>query len=135
MAVPQPRTSFGPPDLLSVYNEEATTLSKGMVVKRGALRDGVQLLDDTADAHLGVIREDIPTLSWGSCQIGGQAAVLAGGAIAIGDKIEGGTNGKGTAWASGAGTNTNHVGIANSVAADGELFECELSGPGAVRQG
>ncbi len=135
MAVSQPRVAWDPRDNVSVRNDEATTLVKGTIVKRGTVQDGVLLPDAVTDECLGVIQNDTLTAEWGVAQAGGAAAVLAGAAVAVGDKIMPTTAGKGIPWTAAAGANAALIGTANSAAAADELFECELAGPANMKQG
>lgn len=57
----------------------------------------------------------------------GVAKILAGGAIAIGDRITSDAAGKGVAAAPAAGTNNGTVGIALEAGAAGEIVSVELS--------
>ncbi len=134
MAVAQPRVSYSEGDTLSVRNDEATTLSKGMIVKRGTSQDGALLFDAVTDDILGVVMNDIPAGKWGAVQRGGRAAVLLGATIAPGDRLmPHATNGKAIAWTASAGNNAAVLGNANSAGADGDLAEVDLAI--AVRQG
>jgi hypothetical protein len=134
MSAIQPRASYDATDIVSVRNDEATTLSKGMVVKRGTAQDGALLFDAVTDEILGVMQNDTLAGKFGTAQKDGRAVVLYGATIAVGDRLmPHATNGKAIVWTAAGGANAAVLGIANSAGVDGDLGEVDLQL--SVRQG
>lgn len=127
----EPRVMVGASEIRSVYNGTGGTLSKGTIVmlNSSGVQDEIVAATAVTDAFLGVLMEDIATLSWGNCQIRGRALVLALGAVAKNARVTWGTGAKGTTASAGNGV----LGVAASAASGADvLFECELSGPGGL---
>lgn len=136
MSIAQARYSFDPADMVSVRNDEATALTRGMIVKRATAQDGALLPDASTDSLLGVVFDDeIAAGAYGTVQIRGQARVLAGATLTAGMDLMPTTAGKAVEWTAAAGTNAAMVGSCNQGAALDELFECELAGPNTIKQG
>jgi hypothetical protein len=127
----EPRTFVGEHDIRSVYNGTGGTLSKGTIVKynsSGRTDEIVAAAADT-DAYLGVLTEDIATLSMGNCQVRGGTLVLAGAAVAKQARVMFGTGAKGITATAGKAV----LGIARTAASGADvLFEVELTGPGGT---
>lgn len=129
------RTAWDANDLDSVRNDTVGALTKGLIVKRGTVQDGVILPAAVTDSCYGVIRETtVASGEFGTAQLRGKALVKAGGAIAVGDDIMPTTAGKGVLAAGAGGALVALIGKANSVAVLDELFECELAGPDSFKQ-
>ena len=128
----EPRVSVSPYDIATIYNGTAGTLSKGTIVMinaSGTVQDEIVAATAVTDAFLGVLMEDVATLSYGNCQLRGRALVLSLGAISLGDRLTWGTGAKVTTASAGNGV----LGIACQAAAGAdELIEAELSGPGGL---
>lgn len=134
MAAVQARASYDSTDVISARNDEATTISKGMVVKRGTSQDGCLLFDAVTDEILGVAQNDIAAAAFGAVQKDGRARVLYGTTVAVGDRLmPHATNGKAILWTAAGGSNAAVLGVANSAGVDGDLGEVDLQL--SVRQG
>jgi hypothetical protein len=105
-------------------NATGTTIAKHRIVNKAtaAVDTITPAVNGTAVCY-GVTMAAIIDGYAGDVQVEGRAIVEASAAIAIGDKITGGTGGKGAV----AGAAANIIGVAASPAsADGVLFECDI---------
>ncbi len=123
--MPQPRAIV--PDNGGIrpgLNATGSTIPKYRIVKKvNTAVDAVAPATNGADVIYGVSMQPITDGFAGDVQVEGRAIVEAGGAIAIGAKITGGTGGK----AAVAGAAANILGVAASpAAADGELIEVDI---------
>lgn len=127
MANTQARSIYDESDILSCRNDEASTISKGMVVKRGVAQDGCLLFDAVTDEPLGITQNDVLTGQWCTLQKSGRAPVLIGATVAVGDKLmPHATNGKLIVWTASADDNAAFCAIANQAGVDGDLIEADL---------
>lgn len=110
-------------------NNTGSTIPKYRIVKKSTtVVDGVLPLTSGAALPYGVTMAAIPDGLAGDVQIEGRAIVEASGAITIGQKITGGTDGKG-AVATAAQFILGEA--ASDASADGQLFEVDLN-PGVL---
>jgi hypothetical protein len=119
------------PDIRSVYNGTGGTLSKGTIVelKSTGVKDEIIASTANTGVFLGVLSEDIATLSWGNCQIRGRALCLSQAAVARAIRVTWGTGAK--ILAASAGNAVLGVSAEAASGAD-ELIEVELSCPGGL---
>lgn len=104
-------------------NSTGSTIAKNRIVKKSTAVDTIAPETDGTGTSLGVTMAAIPNGSAGDVQVQGRAIVEAGAAISIGDKVMGGTGGKGAV----ATAAKFYVGIANTAAlVDGDLIEVDL---------
>lgn len=131
----QLRTRCGAEDIVSKKNSSGSTIVLGSIVKLTTTEDTIALPGASTDSCFGIVREDIADGAYGNIQTHGLAIIKAGGSVAVGDDIMPTTAGKGVTWSAGAGTNAALIGKANTAASADEYFECELAGPGNIKQG
>lgn len=107
-------------------NTTSAALVKGKLVNVKAsntVDDEVEDMDAT-DTFFGVVAEtSIAVGAYGDIQTEGRALVLAGGSVAVGDKVASDASGDGVTASAG----TTVVGTAMTAGTDGELFEVELN--------
>ena len=124
--MPQPRAIV--PDSGAVrpgLNATGSTIAKYRIVKKATTAvDAITPATSGADVCYGVTMQAILNGYAGDVQVEGRAIVEAGAAITIGQKVTGGTGGKGAV----AGAAANIIGVAASAAAaDGDLIEVDVS--------
>lgn len=125
-----------PESIRSKINKTGTAIGANLVVKAStADDDGVLLPAAVTDDVCGVTMEAIADKTYGSVQLRGLALCTAGGTVTKGDRLMLTTAGKVITWTAAAGSNAAVVGTANRSAVLDEVFEVELAGPCAVRQG
>jgi hypothetical protein len=133
------RTICGPHQIRAKKNSTGGTLTKGTVVKISAATDDLLLIPTAiADAHYGVLMNDVADGSWGDVQMGGQAVIRVGtGGVTRGDRLthDAAGFGKVSTAAPAGGTNNAFIGIANRSAIAGSTTEAELASPGTQVQG
>ena len=124
----QLRQRYSSDDVVSKLNSTGSTLVQGTIVMMDtSTTDVCKLPTASTVTCLGVVMNDAPTGTYADIQQNGQALVLAGaGGVTVGQEVMPTTAGAGVAWSGGAGTNAFLVGLANTAAASGSLFECEL---------
>jgi hypothetical protein len=125
------------PKVLSRKNNTGTDIAKGVYVMADSTEEQVKLPTGTTVALLGVTMEVIKNGYYGDVQYAGVARVKAGGALATpGTKLMAKTDGKAQAWSAGGGVAAQNGGIMlNSAAAEDDMLEVLLPGPGIVEQG
>ncbi len=135
----EPRVTVNPGDIRAKKNSTGATLPRGTVVKLSAATDDLILKPTAiADAHYGVVMNDILDGQWGDVQIRGIAVILAGtGGVTRGDRLthDAANFGRVSTAAPAGGANNALVGVANRTAAAGVLTEAELAAPGSMMQG
>lgn len=121
----------------SKLNNTGGTIAKGTVCKLNGVVGEAAVMAATTDDVYGVAMADIADGAMGDFQIRGKALVLSGGALATpGTLLMSSATGKAAAWAAGAGTNANVLGIQETTASGAdELIEVELAGPATSKQG
>lgn len=121
----QPRST--PEGIRSGINKTGATIGAGlMVMLDGTNADGVKLPASIDSVQYGVTLHDIAVNAVGDVQIRGMAVGVAGDTITMGARLGMSDAGKLIPVASGKA----FVGIAKQAAADKDLFEFELTGPG-----
>lgn len=122
--MPQPRAIV--PDQGGVaagLNSTGSPIAKYRLVKRGAAADTITPATDGSAPIEGVTMAAIPDGAAGDVQLARRTLVEAGGAIAIGANVTGGTGGKGAAGAAGDFV----IGKANTEATtDGDIIEVDI---------
>lgn len=108
---------------VTAYNGSGSTIAVGYGVRRsGSTDDQCALPAAITNNGWGVVVEEMATLKRGTIQTTGRVKAVAGALIAVGAKVECGTDGKFVTHTSGA-----IWGIANTAtAADLDEFELEL---------
>jgi hypothetical protein len=118
------------PEHRSVVNASGSEIAEGKIVKLAAnptVPLEVDLASAVTDALYGVVvNAAIPNGEPGDAAIRGIVPVLAGGAVAAGDRVTTDANGDGVTATEG----DVILGVAGTVGVDGALFEVELTGPG-----
>lgn len=127
----EPRVMVAPEGIRSVYNGTGGTLAKGTIVELKSTGEPDEIIASTAvsDVFLGVLMEDVATLSMGNCQIRGRALCLSQAAVARAVRVTWATGAK--IIAAGAGEGVLGISVFAAAGAD-ELIEVELSGPGGL---
>jgi hypothetical protein len=125
------RTIVSPDDLRDIKNTSGATLRKGTFVK---VKTSPTVEDEAAPCSAGtdpiygvVYGRDIPDGDYGTAQIGGKAAVFAGGSVAVGANVTSDASGDGVTAVAG----NVIAGIAMTTGVDGAFFEVELRLPGS----
>jgi hypothetical protein len=113
-----------------VYNGTGGTLDKGTFVKLKAASAYMEVEAAAAndDPVYGVLMNDVPTATYGDCQIAGKALVLAGGTIAEGARVMPTTGAKSLT----ATVGLNCTGIACTAGVASALHEVELGALGGA---
>ena len=111
-------------------NDTGGTIPKGTIVAltTGANDTPYQIaVAGDGVSMLGVASTDILDTEFGNVQVVGKAIVLAGAAVTRGDAVASNASGRAIAAATGKITLGSSI---TTAAADGDLFEVELAGPG-----
>ncbi len=133
----QARSTKGSDDLRAKKNVTGAQIDKHLVVRLDSTEGQMGLPATTTDPIYGVTIGDVPDGDMGDVQIRGRAVIKAGGALPTpGVRVMSNAAGKVIAWAAAAGTNAHVVGtLETTSAAEDDLVEVELAGPGVVAQG
>lgn len=120
-----------PEDLRSAKNSSGSTIVKNTVVKWHTTEDEIVLPAAATDPLAGVVQDaDIANTEWGTVQQRGKALCRAEGALAtIGVRLQATTAGRVEAH---TGTNSIVGTLLTTAAAQDDIVEVELAGPGVT---
>lgn len=116
-------------------NTSGGSLAEGSIIIKKAsptVSDEIDAAGAATDAMIGVVADAaIADGSWGKYQCGGLAKALAGGTIAVGDRVT--SDASGHCIAASAGNAV--IGVANTAGTAAALFELDLDALGAEMPG
>jgi len=136
-----PRVFVNPSDVRAKWNSSASTIPFGSAVVQGIGDDSVEIAVSELDVVIGLLaNRDLPR---SGSKVGGDYQDIQLRGVAVGIAGTGGVNAGARLTVDSTkpgalvearpahGVTVALVGLANRSAAEGELFEVELSGPGA----